>query len=242
MEQFMENAEKYKDGVAVSVKDQNRLGELEVVITKNFQAFYEVGCALREIRINRYYRQAHDTFEDYCREMWDMLKRSADFQISAANVIDNLQENLKLDEPNNGNYSSQNNPAEEIKQPVLLPKNEQQARVLARLSPEDQPRVWLEAIKTIPEGGKITASHIKKTIRAMNITNIEKIADEAAKADVEKKTCELKEDRVSINFRDTFDAFFIQVKKERQQDWRHTEKRVVLRYLEALYTAVKSEV
>jgi len=237
-------SEIYKKDVPVSVREKERLGELEVVITKNFQAFYAVGCALREIRTKRYYRKEHDTFEDYCREMWDMLKRSADFQISAANVIDNLQEKLKLDEPNNGNRGSQNNLTEETKQTLLLPENERQARALSKLNPEDQPKVWLEAVKTIPEGGKITASHIKKTIRAMNVATIAGITDEAVKTDIKKKPGDIiiKEDRVNMDFRDAFDAFFLQVKKEREQNWRFTEKRVVLRYLEALYTAVKSEV
>jgi hypothetical protein len=228
-----------KDNIPVSVREQKRLAECEAVISKNFQAFYDVGCALREIRENRYYRIEHDTFEDYCREMWDMLKRTADFQIKAADVVDNLQ--TKFGEAN-GNNCSQNNPKNT--EDIPFPQNEAQARALSKLKPEDQPRVWLEAINTVPEGGKITASHIKKTIRNMNIASLERIVDEAAKTDIRKdpKEITIKEDRVDNEFRDAFDAFFIQVKKERQNNWRFTEKKVVLRYLEALYTAVKSEV
>ena len=33
----------------MSVREKKRLAELEGVVTANFKAFYEVGCALREI-------------------------------------------------------------------------------------------------------------------------------------------------------------------------------------------------
>ncbi len=233
-------SEEYKKNIPVSVKDQNRLAELEVIVTKNFKAFYEVGCALREIREKRYYRQAHNTFEDYCREMWDILERSANFQIKAANVVDNLQ--LKLGEANHGTIVPGLGLSENSNQTIPLPENEHQARILSRVPPEDQPSVWVEAVKTIPEGGKITASHIKKTMREMNLASMSAVRKEVTETDMGKKGDDIKDDRVSKKFKSSFTDFFDQVQKERQHNWRYTDKKVVLRFLKAIYTTVNSEI
>ena len=235
--------EEYKENIPVSVKEQKRLAELETVITKNFKAFYEVGCALREIREKRYYREEYDSFEDYCRDMWDMMERSANYHIKAAKVVDNLQQTL-LDNPNPGTIVPGINLLKDENKHLPLPQNEQQARVLSRLSPEDQPKVWIEAVKTVPEKGKITASHIKKTIRLLNLESIAGIVKDVAETDIDKKTDEesIKESRINKEFRAAFETFFEQVQEQRKQNWRYTEKKIVLRFLEALHSTVKSEI
>lgn len=212
----------------VSMREKKRLSELESVIARNFTSFYEVGCALREIHECRYYRDTHTTFEEYCRTLWDMCRMRAHQLISASNVVDNLNEHI----------------GQNVNNCLQIPLNEAQARVLSKLSPEDQPSVWMAALKTIPDGGKITALHIKKTMRAMNIASIGSVVDEATSANLTKDPDAdlIGEDRIGEKFKSAFNAFLKQVMKEREQNWRHTEKKVVLRFLHAIYTTVNSEI
>ena len=243
MHNIPQGSEEYKENVPVSVREQERLAELEIVITKNFKAFYEVGCALCEIRENRYYRKEFDSFEDYCREMWDMMLRSANYHIKAAKVVDNLHQTLLINS-HKGTMVPRINLSEETNQSLPLPQNERQARILSQLNPEDQPKAWIEAVKTIPEEGKLTASHIKKTIRRLNLESIAGIVKEAADMDISKETdkASIKEARVNEEFRAAFEGFFEQVQEQRKQNWRHTEKKIVLQFLKALYSTVKSEI
>lgn len=127
-------------------RDKERLAELEGVIQRNLQSFYEVGRALMEIRDNRLYQHknggGYQTFEDYCREVWDIGRRNAYYLMDAATVIENV------------NNCSQK------------PATESQARPLARLEPEKQKVAWQKAVETAPEG-KVTAAHVQKVVREM---------------------------------------------------------------------------
>jgi hypothetical protein len=62
----------------------SRLAELETVIEHGRATFSEVGHALMEIRDSRLYRVTHKTFEDYCRERWDMGRAYANRLIAAS--------------------------------------------------------------------------------------------------------------------------------------------------------------
>jgi hypothetical protein len=108
------------------------------------KAFYEVGCALAEIRDKGYYKDVlgFATFEEYCKAKWDFSRRNAYYLIDAAIVVDNV------------NNCSQK------------PTTESQARPLARLEPEQQRNVWEKVVETAPEG-KITASFISKITKRM---------------------------------------------------------------------------
>ncbi len=63
------------------------LPELEAVIERGQQTFYEVGAALLTIRERRLYRDTHATFEDYCQERWDFGRHYANRLIESAEVI-----------------------------------------------------------------------------------------------------------------------------------------------------------
>jgi len=130
-------------GNELTHSEQAHLAELEKTIKKNFTAFYAVGCALAEIRTNRLYRQTHDTFEDYCRERFEIARRTAYRYIEASSAMDNVT-----------NWS-------QIK---CLPANEAQVRPLTRLEPEKQVQAWAEAVKTAPDG-RVTAKHVNKVVR-----------------------------------------------------------------------------
>ena len=51
----------------LSLVEQKRLSELDDIIVRGLQTFFEVGSALAEIRDSRLHRQTHQTFEDYCQ-------------------------------------------------------------------------------------------------------------------------------------------------------------------------------
>lgn len=149
---------------------KQRLEELERIIHTNFLAFYKVGCALKEIRTLKLYRATHDTFELYCREMWDMAKRNVYHLIAASKVMDVLSANREQNEKVNNCALSE-----------MIPINEAQTRPLTRLeTPKQQIEAWSKAVETAPNG-RITAKHVSEIVA--DILSVEII----------KKSTEIKE-------------------------------------------------
>ena len=124
-------------------KNTQRLKELENVITRNLQSFYEVGRALMEIRDNELYKikngGGYGTFEAYCQDTWNLSRPRAYQLIESAKVKNNLST------------------------VVDIPKTESQTRPLSKLQPQQQKEAWQKAVDTAPEG-KITASHVEKIV------------------------------------------------------------------------------
>jgi hypothetical protein len=104
---------------------QQRLSDLEILITANQPDFYAVGKALIEIRDSTLYQLKFNTFVDYTQNKWDMSRNHAYRMIRAAQVLDCL---LPI-----GN---------------IVPKNEAQARPLTVLSRSDLKEVWLLFIQS----------------------------------------------------------------------------------------------
>lgn len=125
-------------------RDRQELERLEAIINRNLQSFYEVGHALMKIRDDRLYQHKnggqYQTFEDYCRGVWDMSRPRAYQLIDAAEVKTNLST------------------------VVDIPIPERQIRPLTRLEPEKQREAWQKAVETAPEG-KVTAAHVQKVVR-----------------------------------------------------------------------------
>lgn len=123
-----------------------KLKDLKEVIEKNLKSFYEVDSALTKIRNKKLYLHkkggAYQTFEAYCKEVWDFQRAHAYRFIDAAKVIENVSES-------------------ETKKPVNL----EQTRPLFQLkdNPEQQRIAWAKAVETAP-GGKITAAHVAKVV------------------------------------------------------------------------------
>lgn len=63
------------------------LAECERVIERGLKTFFEVGHALARIREERLYREAHTTFEDYCRDRWEFDASRARQLIRAAKTV-----------------------------------------------------------------------------------------------------------------------------------------------------------
>ncbi|TWH20944.1 hypothetical protein [Prauserella rugosa] len=122
----------------LTVAEADQLADLEAVIAQGLQTFVRVGQALLTIRDNRLYRKTHETFEEYCRERWEMTKDSANRVIRAAEVV-------------------------EVMSPIgLTPATESQARELAPLKddPDAMRAVWETANERTD--GKPTAKVIRE--------------------------------------------------------------------------------
>lgn len=118
-----------------------RLIELEAIISHNQDHFVGIGQALMEIRDKRLYKQAlFETFESYVKIRWDMSRAHAYRLMAFYGVIGNLS-------------------------PIgdILPANESQVRLLAKLTPCEQRELWKKFIKS---GSELTARSIKTFIDA----------------------------------------------------------------------------
>jgi len=120
--------------------EKSELSRCEAVIDAGMKTFMDVGSALLDIREKKLYRQDFDTFEDYCREKWNIQRAYAYRLINAVETISYLS-------------------------PIgdILPETETQARPLTRLEPTQQREAWAQAVETAPNG-KITAAHVQSVV------------------------------------------------------------------------------
>ena len=75
----------------ITLEERSRLYQLEETIRQGLNTFVDVGNALLEIRDKRLYRQEYSTFEEYCREQWNMKQSRAYQFMDSAKVVGNLQ-------------------------------------------------------------------------------------------------------------------------------------------------------
>ena len=114
----------------------SRLAELEHQVERGLQYFEPVAKALREIRDDRLYRPAFQTFEAYCNVRFGMERRQAYRLIDALGVVENLC------------------PIGHISESVVRP--------LTKLEPEQQREVWDMATE---RWVKPTAANVAQVIR-----------------------------------------------------------------------------
>ena len=132
----------------LTVKEADRLEQLEKYIHDNFKGFYTVGCALKEIRDSQLYREKFKTFEEYCKDVWETGRRTAYQYIAAVDAYENVR------------HGAQNENLPE-------PSNERQIRHLTRkeLSPEDQITCWKKACEKAAEAGRdVTAFYVEQAV------------------------------------------------------------------------------
>lgn len=75
----------------LSAHEKEIFERMEGVVQSHLESFSKAGDALVAIRDGRLYRETHGTFEDYCRERWEMSKTQANRLIAAAQVIHNIE-------------------------------------------------------------------------------------------------------------------------------------------------------
>ena len=150
------------------------------------RAFYEAGRALRQLRDRRLYRSTHNTFENYCRDLFGFKRAHSYRLIEAAQVVDNLaclpqknpnnrmspigrhsvEENLTINGRQNptGDEMSPNSAQTELltNGSQIWPTSERQIRPLTKLEPDRQREVWQQAVTEA--GGKVPSGRIVKDI------------------------------------------------------------------------------
>ncbi|MFH1984153.1 MAG: hypothetical protein ABIL58_20120 [Pseudomonadota bacterium] len=208
----------------LSARERDRKAQLEGLIIGNFKAFYEVGCALREIRDEKLYRETHKRFDDYSKDLFDVARRRAYQLIDAADTVENVHNCAQKD------FEITHHGG----QIEWAPMNEAQARALVGLKPEEQARAWQEAVRTA-KNGKITAAHVKRT-RGRLYQN--EISHAVARATQQRNLPVDPETTMSAEFEAAFDAFLLQVEKAMHDKWHSTSKVNVVRHLSALLGAI----
>jgi hypothetical protein len=117
-------------------EEQEKL-RLERLVEKSF---YVAGKALKQLRDGRFYRNNHKTFEAYCQDRFSYTRRSVNYLIAAADVVENL-----------GTNGSQ-----------IFPTAERQVRPLTSLEPVQQSEAWQQAVSEA--GGKVPVARIVKEV------------------------------------------------------------------------------
>jgi hypothetical protein len=148
------------------------LGELEKVIGAGIATFCAVGKALAHISDRKLYKEAHATFEDYCRDRWGISRAHAYRQIEAAQVADAVSPN--------GRHAD----AEHADIPA--PASERVARELAPLkdNPNDMREAWQESIEQ--NGSKPTARQVRAIVQRKKAPARKKSA-KPSKREIEQK-------------------------------------------------------
>jgi len=125
--------------IATMNDDTNRLEQLEKVIATGLETFVTVGNALLEIRDKRLYKSTHKTFEEYCKQRWEMGKAYVYRIINATEFVENLSPT-----------GDKNIPERQIRPILTLPK-------------EEQADAWEQAVRTAPNG-KVTTKHVEAIV------------------------------------------------------------------------------
>ena len=205
----------------LTAREAMLLAEHEHTIIKDFAAFYRVGQALSEINRLRLYRTEDGrTFEQYCKEIWDMSKSKAYQLMDASGVYGQLQ--LQSNEFLSTNCGDSHDGSQER----ILPLNEAQVRPLTKFKghPEKIVEMWKEATSSAPNG-KVTASHVHKVVKDYLGENLKKTVHKAQKE--VSQNC-------SPEFSQAFDAFSNQITVEREAKYKHTSRGWIVKSLDQL--------
>ncbi len=122
--------------MVMSIRESQRLAELEKVIAKGQKTFVEVGLALAEIRDLRLYKREYSGFEEYCQKKWGWTRQYVNYQIAGARVKAALPEKV-----------------------ATMVATERQARELGKVPTERRADV-VEGI--VAEGKPVTAAEIRR--------------------------------------------------------------------------------
>lgn len=146
--------------VAVNVTD--RLAECEAVIRTGIARWNDAGLAVRVIRDDRLYRESHETFEDYCREVWGWSRRHAYQMIDGAAAVCAIAHISDV--------------------PIA---NEGQAREVAAIIRTDGPERAAEVLQEVANAGPVTAKAIRETARpTRTVTVVEEVTVDAETGEI----------------------------------------------------------
>lgn len=118
------------------------LYEHEKVIEQGLASFIDVGCSLIAIKADAKYRHlGYDTFEDYCRERWNIGSSQRARLMSAATIATELMQSSPIGE-------------------LPAPQREAQVRPLAAVPADERADVWAEAVEAAG-GDQPTAKQVE---------------------------------------------------------------------------------
>lgn len=211
----------------LSERETKLLVQCEADIEQNLKGFRKVGYALTVIRDQSLYRANYDTFEDYCREEWDMGRPRAYQLIDSNKVVENLS---TIGDKMSTMVDKTASPENEV-----LPTNERQTRPLYILSPEQQIEVWMMVIDTAA-GGKITAAMVQQCVDSVR-QGKEKTAVEKAKkvSKGDKEDGDIFQDIINTSLQPLFDLVALGSK----QNWKHIKKNKVIEALKEILAALE---
>ena len=122
------------------------------------QASFSAWNALKILRDKRLYRETHATFESYVRDRFGFTRRSADYFISAAKIVENLKAENSFSLP--GDNESELKREQFVLKTNVLPTKESQCRCLAGHPPKIQCKAWSRAVELA--GGKVPPARLVK--------------------------------------------------------------------------------
>ena len=129
----------------LTINEQQELQQQEAIIERGLQTFYEVGQALLAIKDSELYKE-YGTFDDYCRQRWNLSPSVNYYLRKSVDVVDNL-----------------------LQEEGVIPANLKQAIPLIQLKePEQQRQAWRlanEAAAVI--GGIISNKHVEAAVQAI---------------------------------------------------------------------------
>lgn len=148
----------------LSVLEISRLSQLEIIVEKGLKSFLETGNALIAIRDEQLYRDEYGTFEEYCKERWGISTSRASRLMTAASAVNDLEATT----PNRlGIVPMGTIPNQDGQEcvPLVLPRNERQARELTKIPKEKRKEVWDATLEAT--GGKPTAAAVAKVAKVV---------------------------------------------------------------------------
>ena len=128
-------------------EERELLQKHETTIKKGLNTFVEVGQALLEIRDKKLYRIEYKTFEEYCKQKWQISRPRSYQLIEASLAIENVYPGIQM------------------------PKNEKEVRPLTSLEPEVQNAVWQQTVEK--HGENITAKKVQEVANEWKETSQE---------------------------------------------------------------------
>lgn len=139
-------------------KEASALAECEAAIAAGGRVWYGIGRALSVIQVDSLYRELYATFDEYCKERWEISRANAYRLIAAADAYDSLRE-TSFDVPLPG-------------QPTF--PTEGTIRPLLALSSNDRSDAWDKAVEIASDAPRVTVTHITKALKELGLNKQEK--------------------------------------------------------------------
>ena len=125
----------------LTTREQQILKSCEEIINQGLETFYVVGRALMTIRDERLFRVEYSSFDEYCRERWDLTRRHGDRCIRATHVVDHISPT------------------------AVMPTREALVRPLLRLPQVRWKEAWEEAVATAAaQHQRLGAKHVEAVV------------------------------------------------------------------------------